>query len=79
MTTERAFYPHDKQQSQRRPVDRGVALLPSRRVVMSPNPGTDDADFLDNLNEVYGATAPGDDQVIEGIRRTLRSILDEPA
>jgi hypothetical protein len=51
------------------PVDEGVALLPSRRVVVSPNPGTDDADFLDNLNEAYGATTPGDDQVIEGIRR----------
>jgi hypothetical protein len=46
---------------------------------VSPNPGIEDADFLDNLNEVYGSAIPGDDQVIEGIHRTMRSVLDEPA
>jgi hypothetical protein len=76
MTAERAFYSYDRRRS-RRPADGESMLLPSRRAVVPPNPGTDDADFLDNLNEVYGSAIPEDDQVIEGIRRTLRDLLDE--
>ena len=77
MTTERAFYPYNKQRS-RHSADGNSMLLPSRRAIVPPCPGTDDAAFLDNLNEVYGTAAPEDDQVIEGIRHTLRGILDEP-
>ncbi len=28
--------------------------LPSRRTILIPLPGTDEADLLDNLNKVYG-------------------------
>lgn len=51
-------------------------LLPSRRVVEPPLPGTDEAEFLSNLNEVYGAEDPQDDQILEDIRRSMRAVLE---
>ncbi|HVC82611.1 MAG TPA: hypothetical protein VNL35_19155 [Chloroflexota bacterium] len=76
MTTEQAFSSPSKHNRPGRAADTDPALLPSRRVVEPPLPGTDEAEFLANLNEVYGAEDPEDDQILEGIRRTMRAVLE---
>ncbi len=50
--------------------------LPSRRTILIPLPGTDEADLLDNLNKVYGEPEPADETVVEGIRQSMREVLE---
>ena len=38
----------------------GATVLPSQRVAIPPPPGSDEAAFLDNLNEVYNMDEPAD-------------------
>jgi hypothetical protein len=52
-----------------------ATLLPSQRAPTPPPPDSEEASFLANLNEVYGEE-PQEDEVIEGIRRTMRTVLD---
>ena len=52
-------------------------LLPSQRIAVPPASGTEDAAFLENLNEIYGVEDPADTQMIEGIRQHLRVVLEK--
>lgn len=52
-----------------------ATLLPSQRTPIPPPPDSEEASFLANLNEVYGEE-PQEDEVIEGIRRTMRAVVD---
>ena len=78
MATERTRHSQHQRDEDARATDIGdeALALPSQRVATPPPEGTDEAAFLDNLNEVYGAEAPIDDAVIEGIRRQMRAVLD---
>jgi hypothetical protein len=58
------------------PHDRSRDEPPSRRTVLIPLPGTDEAALLDNLNEVYGEPDPADEHVVAGIRQALREVLE---
>lgn len=50
---------------------------PSERTPIVPEPGTDDADFLANLNEVYGDEPDREEtQILVGIRRSMRDVLE---
>ncbi len=54
----------------------GIDVLPSQRVVPVPTPGSPEAEFLANLNEVYGEPDTADDEVIEGIRQAVGRVLE---
>lgn len=54
----------------------GRDLRPSQRIVCAPAPGTDEAAFLANLNEVYGGPDTADDRVVEGIRQAMGRVLE---
>jgi hypothetical protein len=49
---------------------------PSDRIVPVPQPGTDDAALLANLNEVYGESDPDEERVLAGIRQSMRDALE---
>ncbi len=65
MATERILHPDDSH------------LPPSQRAALpTPAPGTDEAAFVDSLNDVYGAEPdPEDAIVLEGIRRAMGRVL----
>ena len=49
---------------------------PSERTPTPPAPGTADADFLANLNDVYGEESDQEEaQILAGIRRSMRDVL----
>lgn len=78
MATERTDPPHTTHPVSKPTANTsvGATVLPSQRVVIPPPPGSDDAAFLDNLNEVYSMDKSADAPV-EGIRRHMRTILAE--
>jgi len=51
-------------------------VLPSQHVVPVPTPGSAQATFLANLNEVYGEPDTADDGVVEGIRQAMGRVLE---
>jgi hypothetical protein len=55
----------------------GATILPSQRAVIPPAPGTEEAAFLANLNEVYGEESSEDDQMVEDVRRYMRTVLTD--
>jgi len=54
----------------------GTGVLPSQRVAPVPTPGSAEAAFLANLNEVYGEPDAADDGVVEGIRQAMGRVLE---
>lgn len=65
MTTERSPFPHPSSDER-----------PSQRVVPLPPPGSDEAAFLANLNDVYGEADSGDEIIQDGIRIAMRDVLE---
>ena len=47
-----------------------ATLLPSQRSITPPLPGTEDAAFLENLNDIYGVEDTADDPLIKVIRQS---------
>lgn len=76
MATERTSPPHSThpEGEPTANVNVGATALPSQRVVIPPPPGSDEAAFLDNLNEVCGVDESADVPA-EGIRRHMRIVL----
>jgi hypothetical protein len=56
-----------------REVEQPATIRPSGRTTTPPPPGSEDAAFLDNLNEVYGEEDT--DPIIAGLRRHARDVL----
>lgn len=52
-----------------------ATLLPSQRSIAPPLPGTEDAAFLENLNDIYGVEDTADDPLIEAIRQSYLRAL----
>lgn len=74
--TDHPFSSSNKHKQLERAAVTNPVLLPSHRVVEPPRPGTKEADLLANFNAVYGLEDARDEQVIEGIGRAMRSILE---
>ncbi len=54
----------------------GTDVLPSQRIVSAPLPGTDEAEFLANLNEAYGEPDTAADGAVEGVRQAMGRVLE---
>ena len=52
-----------------------ATLLPSQRSFIPPLPGTEDAAFLENLNDIYGVEDTADVPLIDAIRQHMNSTL----
>jgi|GEM_PF-2056558 len=71
MAAEHGFLLPDTSGSRRDSDDAADAtLLPSQRSNIPPLPGTEDAAFLENLNDIYGVEDIADDPLIEAIRQS---------
>jgi hypothetical protein len=63
--------------TERRPVARRGELPSERAVPPPPQPGTEEADFLARLNEVYGEDPdPDEERLIAGMRAATRCALE---
>ena len=52
-----------------------ATLLPSQRSITPPLPGTEDAAFLENLNDIYGVEDIADDPLIEASHQSYLRAL----